>query len=261
MAEEETITLIKRDFIRNLAKKGRRIDGRAFDDMRPITIETAVVSSAEGSARVKIGKSDVLAGIKMSMGTPFPDTPDKGVMTTNAEMVPMASPTFETGPPSQVSIEFARVVDRGIRESGCLPLESLCVKPGEKVWVIFIDMHVLDYDGNLFDTGSLAAVSALKSTRVPAKSQDMGEDFPLTLGNLPISVTTVKIGDALMVDPGLDEERVADARLTVSSDENHIVRAMQKGFTGAFKQQEVLDIVERAMAHGDEIRKKVIAIK
>ena len=73
------VPIIKRDYITKLATQGKRIDGRAFDHYRKIEIETKVVNKAEGSARVKIGNTQVLCGIKMDIGEPFPDTPETGV--------------------------------------------------------------------------------------------------------------------------------------------------------------------------------------
>jgi len=123
---------IKRDYIAKIAEEGKRIDGRGFDQYRKIEIETNVVNKAEGSARVKIGNTQVLCGIKMDIGTPFPDTPASGVMSTAAEFVPLASPDFESGPPREDAIELARVVDRGVRESQVIQIEKLCIAPGEK---------------------------------------------------------------------------------------------------------------------------------
>jgi exosome complex component RRP42 len=71
------------------------------------------VKNAEGSAEVRLGKTLAIAGVKTSIGTPFADTPDMGVMIVNAEFLPIASPTFEPGPPDENAIELARVIDRG----------------------------------------------------------------------------------------------------------------------------------------------------
>jgi exosome complex component RRP42 len=165
-----TITpTIKKDYLIKLAEKGIRNDGRKFNDFRDIEIETGIVSKAEGSAKVKIGNTQVMAGIKMDMGEPYPDSQGEGVMTTAAELIPLASPDFEAGPPRENAIELARVVDRGIRESKIIDVEKLCIEEGEKVWIVFIDLHILDYDGNLFDAASLAALSALMTAKIPVE--------------------------------------------------------------------------------------------
>src|SRR5436309_2786059 len=161
---------------------------------------------------------------------------------------------LKEAPPAAAPIEPARVVDRGIRESKMVNMEKLCITPKEKVWILFIDIHVLDFDGNLFDACSYGAVAALSSTIAPAKGQGLGDDFPLPVEHWPVSVTTAKIKDLLLVDPSLDEERMADARLTVTTDENGDIRAMQKGLSGSFTYEEVKRIIETAQRVGRDIR-------
>lgn len=251
---EEIVSELMRAHVYRLASNGQRVDGRALDETRKLSLERNFVKTAEGSARVKLGNTDVLVGIKMSVGEPYPDTPNSGVMSTSVELNPLASPAFEAGPPRPDAIEIARVVDRGIRESKMVNMNQLCITPKEKVWVMFIDMHVLDYGGNLFDACSYAAVAALGTTTVPAKNMAVGEDYPLPIEHWPVSVTTSKIKDILFVDPGLDEERMTDARLTVTTDENEDIRAMQKGLSGSFSYDEVKRIIETAQRVGRAIR-------
>jgi len=248
---------IKRDYLANLAKNGKRADGRAFDEFRKIEIETGIVPKAEGSARVKIGNTQVLSGIKMDIGEPYPDTPETGVMTTAAELIPLASPDFEAGPPREDAIELARVVDRGIRESQLIEVEKLCIEPEEKVWMVFIDIHILDYDGNLFDAASLASLAALMTTKVPAKRFDLGEDYPLPIKEPPISCTSVKFNDVVVMDPSLDEDEIAEVRLTVATDKNEDIRAMQKGLNGSFTRDEIKKVIKASIDNGKKIREQL----
>ena len=131
---DNVLSDIKKDYIVNLLKQGKREDGRGFDDYRQIELETGVASKADGSALVKLGTNKVMAGVKLKLGEPFSDVPASGVLMTNTELRPMASPTFEKGPPSEDSVEVSRVVDRGIRESNCIDLDKLCIEEGEKVY-------------------------------------------------------------------------------------------------------------------------------
>ena len=251
------VPIIKRDYIYKLAEQGKRVDGRNFGEYRKIEIETGVVSKAEGSARVKIGNTQVMAGIKIDVGEPYSDSPDLGVMTTAAELIPLASPDFEAGPPRENAIELARVVDRGVRESEVIELDKLCIEPGEKVWIIFIDLHILDYDGNLFDAASLASLAALSTAKVPAERFELGEDYPLPLKEPPISCTSVKFNNVVVIDPALDEEEIADARLTVATDTNGDLRAMQKGLNGSFNREEIQKVIQASIDNGREIRKQL----
>lgn len=255
--ETDVVSDLKRDYIGRLLVERKRIDGRSPDELRPVEVQTGVVTSASGSARVRWGETEVMVGVMVEQGTPFPDTPDRGVLVTNAELIPMASPHFEPGPPRPESIELARVVDRGIREAQTIDLSKMCVTPKEKVYIIYIDMHILDFGGNLFDTGLLGAMMALNTATVPAKRHGNGEDFPLPVQHYPISVTSVKIQNGLLVDPNLDEERVADARLTVTTDENGDIRAMQKGLAGKLTFEDVQSAIQTSQRCGAELRKKL----
>ncbi|HEC72112.1 MAG TPA: exosome complex protein Rrp42 [Thermoplasmatales archaeon] len=248
------IPSIKKEYLLKLAKNGKRSDGRRFNEYRKIEIETNVVKKAEGSAKVKLGNTQVLAGIKLDIGEPYPDSPDQGVMTTAAELIPLASPDFEAGPPQEDAIELARVVDRGIRESEVIELDKLCIEPGEKVWIVFIDIHILDYDGNLFDAASLAALAAIMTTKVPAERFELGEDYPLPVREPPISCTSVKFNGVVVMDPSLDEEDIAEARLTVATDKNGDIRAMQKGLTGSFTVDEIKKVIKDSIDNGKKLR-------
>ncbi len=158
----EFVWEFSRDRVRRLAMRGFRVYRRKPLEYRPIRIETDVGSHADGSAYVELGRTKVVAGVKFEVGQPYPDTPDKGALITDAELLPLASPTFEPGPPDENAIELARVVDRSIRESNAIDLSSLVIREGELVYLVFVDLRVLDADGNLFDASSLAAVSALE---------------------------------------------------------------------------------------------------
>ena len=193
--------------------------------------------------------------MKIIPGTPFPDTPNLGVLTTGAELIPMAHPSFESGPPGEDAIELARVVDRGIRESGMVDAEALCITPGEEVWMCFVDIYALDHDGNLFDASNLAAVCALRTAVIPGEQYGKGENRPLPITCTPVSVTEAKVGNTLIVDPNFDEEQISTARLTVTTDDNGNFRAMQKGGMGSITLDELSLCLDRAVEKGAEIRK------
>jgi len=142
---------LKRTQINELLEKGQRIDGRSFDEPRPLVIETGVIPKANGSARVRLGDTEVVTGIKVQPDRPFPDMGDKGIFICTAEILPLAHPSAETGPPQPPVIELARVVDRGIRESGMVDLSQLVLQKDKSVIGIFADNCVTDHDGNLFD--------------------------------------------------------------------------------------------------------------
>ncbi len=252
---EEIDAEIRTTHVLDLAAEGRRLDGRGPDEYRKISVEPGFVATADGSALVRIGETAVVAGIKLEPGKPFPDTPNAGVLTTNAELIPLSSPTFEPGPPQPGAIEVSRVVDRAIRAAETIDLAGLCVTPGEKCWICYVDVHILGHHGNLIDASLLAAAAALSGATVPAKRFGVGEaDRPLEVHHVPIECTFVRLGETIVVDPTFDEERAAQGRLTVATDETGRVVAMQKGLIGAFSPDDVKAVVRRAFVHGERLR-------
>jgi ribosomal RNA-processing protein RRP42 (EC 3.1.13.-) len=136
--------------VRELANEGKRMDGREPEEYRDISLETGYINeTAEASAKVEIGDTKVVVGMSTSVEEPYDDKPGEGTFVTNAELAPMASRDFESGPPQEEGVELARVVDRGIREAPAVDFEELCIEKGEKVYTLFLDIHVLNDDGNL----------------------------------------------------------------------------------------------------------------
>ena len=264
------ISEIEKSHVVSLAKKDLRLDGRKFNEYRPISIETDYIVKAEGSALVKLGNTQILAGVKVAVGTPFPDTPDEGVVMVNAELIPLASPFFESGPPGETSIEVARVCDRGLRHSEIVDRKKLCIVPGKLVWIIFVDLYVLSFDGNMFDCGEIAAVSALMTTKIPpievkdekvvalGDKNDISKWNHLPIQNLPTSVTVGKITKTskLILDPNQNEERVIEARITITIDEKDDIVSLQKGSDGFLTHDEIKEAIEMAYTVVGELRSK-----
>ncbi len=250
-----------RRYVIELSKKNKRADGRALLDYRkPIKIEYGISKNAEGSASVTIGKTNVVCGVKMEIGTPYPDRPDEGTMIVSGEFAAIASPNFEPGAPKENAIELARIVDRGIRESGAIDVKKLCITEGEKAWIVFIDIYIQNHDGNLIDAAALAAIAALSNAKFPKINENGTVDYhehtePLPIVQKPIACTINKIDGKLFVDSTADEEQVFDGRLTVTSNEEGIINAMQKGGREGFTEEELNKSVEIALEKAKELRK------
>ena len=254
---------IMQNRIYELLKQGKRIDGREPYDLRPISIKHSVVEKADGSALVSVGGTKILTGIKVDLGTPYPDRPNEGVFTVNAELLPLASASFEPGPPDERAIELARVVDRCIRESHAIELEKLVIKEGEKVYMLYIDIYVLDYDGNYFDPAVLSAVTALATCSVPkyeycdGKLEKREERFKVPMRTLPISVTMGIVKDKILVDPSRLEESILDTCIVMGFDSEFNVVAIQKNTSGLLDLNIIENLIDVGIRKADEIRSKL----
>ncbi len=252
---EQTTSNITKKRIQEYLEQGKRFDGRELNEFRDLSIETGVSKNADGSARVKIGNTEVLVGVKMNVGTPYSDSPGKGNMMVTSELLPLSSPRFENGPPKFPAIEVARVIDRGIRECGFIDFDKLCIKEGEKVWTVFIDIYSINDDGNLLDAAGIGAVAALRNAKIPKYDEEeekvlFGEltDKSLPIKkDFPISITFHKVGKNIIVDPTREEEDVGETRITIGSS-NGIISSMQKGNSEAIEVEEfekVLDMLDK----------------
>ena len=249
MRSEDIVGVLEKNYLANVLEKGIRVDERDFWERRPVQIIPNVINKAEGSAMVKWGETVVLAGVKAQLGTPFPDTPNDGVITVNAEISPISSPSHESGPPGPQAIELARVVDRGIRESKVIPMNDpkICVIPGKKVWILFVDIYILDDGGNLIDASAIAAMAALANTKL--KKVVIDEDLEdvelleetefLPRNGVVTSLTFAKFKDKILYDTNLLEDRGKDARFSVAITDKGLICSMQKGESGVFYENEI----------------------
>ncbi|MEM4366348.1 MAG: exosome complex protein Rrp42, partial [Candidatus Woesearchaeota archaeon] len=242
----------QKEHLMKYLEKGVHFDGRHLTEYREVVVETDISKSAEGSARVKIGDTEVLAGVKLAVEQPYPDTPDQGNLMVNAELLPLSNPAFEPGPPTEQAIELARIVDRGIRESKAIDQKKLCIVKGEKVWSIMIDICTINDDGNLLDASALAALAALKNTRFPAYDGEKIDYMTKTTVKLPIvrepiAITVVKIGNFLLLDPSFEEEKLANSRLTVTVTKEGNICALQKGGDEPLELDEIERMVKIAL--------------
>ena len=147
---------------------------------------------------------------------------------------------------------------------------------------LYIDIYMLDHDGNLIDTSALAAMSALLSTRMP-KVEDgkiiRGEfSGKLPLKEKVVTCTFGRLGSKSFLDPSLDEEKGMDCRLThshhaaarVRRPEGRLGLVFGKGFDGACRHSDeegqrasrsalimaVIAMSNRNVRYGAELRKR-----
>ena len=251
--------------VRDMIATDKRAGNRAFDAYRDIQIETGVAPLAEGSCRVKIGDTDVIAGIKAEIGVPYPDSPAEGSISVNSEFLIFANERFEPGRPSDESIELSRVVDRAIRESKAMDFTKLCIEKGEKMWMIGIDIDIMNADGNLIDAACLAATTALTIAKMPEMKKDGKPDKSkkgknnLPVNKMAVNTSFVKIEGNIIADPDEREEEAMEAKVTIGTYESldgkeSGICSMQKGGEGGFTFEELSKIIDLAEVKGKELR-------
>ena len=264
MDVKRIISRIEKNYILSNLKKEERVDGRGLWDYRDFSVKSDVVASAEGSADVSLGDTRIITGLKYDIGTPFDDLPDEGVCTVMAELLPLASPLFERGPPDEQSIELARVVDRGIRHADCIQTQKLCIKEKEAVYILFVDMYVINHDGNLIDAGGVSALTTLLSAHLPeGRIGDNGLEWTgkyLTgddlIKELPLVITYGKIDDIIFLDPSLPEELICEGKISISVTEKNITSIQKSGAT-TFSIDDIKMLGKKSLELGQKLRKEL----
>ncbi|ORY35877.1 ribosomal protein S5 domain 2-type protein [Naematelia encephala] len=216
-------------YLSRFLSKGFRPDGRTVRDWRDVSINYDPVSTADGSALVRIGETTMICGVKAEIAEPDLARPNDGFVVPNIDLPALCSPRFKPGPPSDEAQTLSNWLNDLIVSSRTLPPRKLCIVPGKAVWAIYIDVTCINYDGNAFDAAVLAVMAALRRTRIPGARWDevtsrvlcsRTDKYPLPLGRIPLSCSFgVFQSKYLLPDPTAFERPLIQITMTVALDE------------------------------------------
>ena len=173
---------------RTKIKNGKRCDGRAIDDLRPITIKAGVLDNADGSALVEWGRNKVLAAVygPREVLPKHLTNPYKAIFSCRYIMAPFSGQEEHgRAGPNRRSIEISKVA-RHVFESVVL------VEQFPKT-MIEVYMDVLQSDGGTRIAGITAAAVALADAGIPMR-------------DIPCGVSVGKIDGTMVLDLNKDED-------------------------------------------------------
>ncbi|KAG2658979.1 exosome complex component RRP45A-like isoform X3 [Panicum virgatum] len=259
----------EREFIETALQSDLRVDGRHSFDFRKLRIS---FGREDGSSEVQLGETHVLGYVTAQLVQPYRDRPNEGTLAIFTEFSPMADPAFEPGRPGESAIELGRVIDRGLRESRAVDMESLCVVAGKHVWSVRVDLHILDNGGNLIDAANIAALAALSTFRRPectvggddgqqviVHDPEVRDPLPLTIHHMPIAVTFAYFGEGniVVVDPTYKEEAVMGGRMTATINSNGDICSIQKAGGEGVMSSVVMQCLRIASVKATDITSKM----
>lgn len=193
-----------------------RSDGRAADELRPVEIATNYLKTAEGSALITIGNTQVLCAASVETSVPgFLRNTGKGWVTTEYSMLPRATSTrtpreVTKGRPSGRTHEIQRLIGRSLRAA--VDLSAL----GERS--IILDCDVLQADGGTrvaSITGAYVALALAVRQMVKYKATAKS---PLTGAVAAISVGIVDGEPALDLCYEEDSRAEVDANVVMTGE-------------------------------------------
>ena len=170
----------------------QRIDGRKFDETRPIEAKVGVIKRADGSAMFKIGNTWAYAAVygPRNLHPKFMQDPQRGILRCNYNMMPFSSSGERVRPGgSRRSKEISMVSEKAL-----LPVLNLEDYPNSVVDV-FIELPQTEAGSRC--AGICAASMALA-------------DAGLDMKDLVCAVSVGKVADKLLVDLDYSEESYAD---------------------------------------------------
>src|SRR3989344_3861999 len=169
-----------------------RIDGRGFDEMRPIEAKVGVIKRADGSAMFKIGNTWAYAAVygPRNLHPKFLQDPQEGILRCNYNMMPFSSSGERVRPGgSRRSKEISLVTGKAL-----LPVLNLDEYPNSVVDV-FIELPQTEAGSRC--AGICAASMALA-------------DAGLEMKDLVCAVSFGKVDGSLLVDLDYSEESYKD---------------------------------------------------
>ncbi len=208
---------------------GKRLDGRAPDEMRPLKIEAGVLKRADGSAYVELGENKVLAAVygPREMHPRHDQLPDTAVLRCRYSMAPFSVDERKRPGPDRRSVEISKVTREALE-----PVVFLELYPRS---VIDVFIEVLQADAGTRTAGINAAAVALADAGVPMR-------------DLVSSIAAGKVDDTIVLDLTKEEDQwgTTDMPVAIVPRKKMITLLQMDGhFTGEeFKQ--ALDLAFKA---------------
>ncbi len=209
-----------------LIKNGKRIDGRATDELRDIRMTVGEISSANGSAKVSFGRTTAYTSVHGPRSL-FPrhlQESEKGILRCRYNMAPFSVDDRKSPGPDRRSVEISKVIRRAFE-----PVLFLDDYPKSTVDAF---IEVVEADGSTRVTGINALSLALATAGIPMK-------------DLVASCSVGKINDTLILDlNGLEDNNSESDVAVAMMPQKDVVTLLQ--MDGVLTKEELLALLELA---------------
>ncbi|KAH8583097.1 exoribonuclease PH [Cryptosporidium sp. chipmunk genotype I] len=149
-------------FLEDGVDQGIRNDGRDLTDFRPIVIALDVISTANGSSRIRNDELDIIVAVKLSQR--FLSFIIITIILFSSNIMDKISNVA----PSFTEEDYSLYVTSIIRDM-CFKnfdLSKLTISENKLYWNIYIDATILSFGGNMVDWVMIAIHTALRTTRL-----------------------------------------------------------------------------------------------
>ena len=221
---------------------GKRADGRAVDELRPIKIEVGILHEADGSAYIEWGGNKIICGVygPRECIPRFEASPYKSLVKCRYMMSPFASlDEHSRSGPSRRSTELSKV----IREV----FENLVMAEKYPNTQIDIYIDVLQAEGGTRTASITVAAAALANAGIPLK-------------DMVSAVAVGKADDELLVDLGKAEDNFgqSDTPIALSSRDKDILLVQMDGLLTRDELARVVEMAEAAEGKIHEVQQDAL---
>lgn len=235
----------KKEKIVYFDSKGKRVDGRAVDELRPIKIEVGVIGRADGSAYIEWGQNKILAAVygPKEVLPKHLANPYKAIVTYHYRMATFSVPDRKNPKPGRREIEISKVSGEALERA--IFLERF---PNTE---IEIDVEVIDSNAGTRVAALTAASIALVDAGIPMR-------------DIISAVGVGRAGGKLLIDLNKEEEDAEDAvdiPLAIMSNSSEIVLLQLDGLMKKDEWQKAVEIGIDACKKVYEIQKNALKEK
>ena len=235
-----------------------RLDGRAADQLRPVTITTGYIKHAEGSCLIEVGDTRVVCAVSFEERVPvFLRGKGEGWITAEYGMLPRATTTRSQreaarGRPSGRTQEIQRLIGRSLR--AVVDLKAL----GERT--VWIDCDVIQADGGTRCASITGAFVALVQALQGLRKKGAFKELPVTDHVAAVSVG--KVGDRVLLDLKYEEDSTAHVDMNVvKTGDGRFVEVQGTAEGEPFSDDEMLELLasaDQGIRELVELQKKVL---
>ena len=235
-----------------------RLDGRAADQLRPVTITTGYIKHAEGSCLIEVGDTRVVCAVSFEERVPvFLRGKGEGWITAEYGMLPRATTTRSQreaarGRPSGRTQEIQRLIGRSLR--AVVDMKAL----GERT--VWIDCDVIQADGGTRCASITGAFVALVQALQGLRKKGAFKELPVTDHVAAVSVG--KVGDRVLLDLKYEEDSTAHVDMNVvKTGDGRFVEVQGTAEGEPFSDDEMLELLasaDQGIRELVELQKKVL---
>jgi len=229
---------------KELIVNGKRLDGRELEELRPIEMKIDVVSSANGSAMVKFGRTTAIASVRgpRELYPKFLQESETGILRCRYNMAPFSVDERKSPGPDRRSVEISKVMKAALGP-------ALFLEDFPKITVdVFVE--IIQADGSTRVTGINAASLALATAGIPMK-------------DLVVACSVGKINGKLILDLNAleDNNSEADVAFAMMPSKDLVTLLQMDGVLSKEELMELLNLARSACKKIYEMQQNVILNK